>query len=56
MIHFDKSANALAQAIKQLQDENPVEAELFLDYLTKPHGMTRDFRNVTGSMAAIGIA
>ena len=53
MIYSDKAAKTLQDAIQQLQDENPVEAELSMDYLTNPHGMTRDFGNVTGSMAAI---
>ena len=53
MLHSDKAAAALNNAIQQLSDKKPTAPALSLEYLTSPHGLIRSFGNLAGSMAAI---
>ena len=53
LMHKDDLAAAMYTLANKTQDNAPVQADWDWDYITNPHGLTRSFGNVIGSMAPL---
>lgn len=53
MLHSYKAANAFNQAAQELVYQKAINPEFSWEYLTNPHGLTRNLGQTAGSMAAI---
>lgn len=53
LMHKDDLAAAMYTLANKTQDNAPVQADWDWDYITSPHGLTRSFGNVIGSMAPL---
>lgn len=53
LMHKDDLAAAMYALANKTQDNAPVQADWDWDYITSPHGLTRSFGNVIGSMAPL---
>ncbi|WP_415942613.1 DEAD/DEAH box helicase family protein [Mitsuokella multacida] len=53
LMHKDDLAAAMYTLANKTQDNAPVQADWDWNYITNPHGLTRSFGNVIGSMAPL---